>query len=213
MINHPQVVMPRLRGNDNLSRKDELCLGLSVFGNYSTTVIYDIYLGPREVLYFTRLAAVKRVPKVWESELLEHYKNRLEGINTSVKFPVKLGNMGYEILETDKMNIAFTTSYWPRDKLGHGKAKRLSYFLESITTHHLKTQGITHISTSFGPSHLRIAQLKRVGLPIREEVEVDTWLRAMGRGIKNRSNGLEPSDPRPYIDQPKHPLYQAIANL
>ncbi|MDE1824088.1 MAG: hypothetical protein KGH74_02185 [Candidatus Micrarchaeota archaeon] len=121
------------------------------------------------------LISLKRVPKAWKEDLLRHSKEGKAENRLAI-----IGGIQYFGID----EVAMTFSYYPRSKLGKGPAPGLPYFIEAITTHDLKVQGYSHVCTTSGPEPPRVNQLKKVGLPIIVDVEIQEWLKGMGRGIR-----------------------------
>jgi hypothetical protein len=178
----------------NLSQK-ELCLGVTLNKQLDWPVtVCKIFVGTagnfRKPEPNMNLIALKRIPEIWHENLnkfnLSMYGNAIDG-NVTL-----LGTIEYKQRQAKDKNIAFTYRYHPlHGFLGDSKPKGLPYFIEAITTHHLKTTGITHISTSDLANNLRWKQLQRVGLSTETRLEIDEWLRGMGRGIRYHINNKD----------------------
>jgi hypothetical protein len=141
---------------------------------------YSIFMGPKKSFDNINLIALKRVPERWQPNLNEHFAN----YSATRIYPSKVGTINYRIPPTNSGLIAYSVYYYPCRSLETGAARKLPYFIEAITTHHIKTTGISHISTSEGPEVVRIKQLEKVNLPVNEPVPIDRWLMGMGRGIR-----------------------------
>ncbi len=61
--------------------------------------------------------------------------------------------------------------------------RNLGALLEHACVKHLKTQGVTHCSTTPAPEDPRIKSLKKMGLPINTPVPIDEWLAGLERGF------------------------------
>lgn len=78
--------------------------------------------------------------------------------------------------------IANVYHYYPKGESGGG-VKGLGYLLEAICTKHLQKDGITHVIQGGSIRYPRQKQLEKVGLPLREEVPINEWLRKIFRGV------------------------------
>ncbi len=83
------------------------------------------------------------------------------------------------------VKTAVSESYFPKPP-EEKKMKGLGYYVEALCVNHLKKLGVTHVKTSRSPSESRTKQLRKVGLPVNELVEINAWLKAVGKGIKLR---------------------------
>jgi hypothetical protein len=184
----------------NLLRLEELCIGITFYPSSSYGLDgesfrfnnYDIYLGARKNFGIPNpniaygegvrghpLIALKRVPTIWEADLNQYLleKPGIAGIKA-------LGYIEYRLPKEDPLKRAITKTYEPRFYLGQGKASGVPYFIEVLTTYHLKFQGFRHISTTRSPDRLRREQLERATLQVKQPVSIDEWLMGLGRGIK-----------------------------
>ena len=98
-----------------------------------------------------------------------------------------VGYMTYLRMEAGPLGLALSNDYSPRHYLGYKLASKLPYFMEAVATQHLKTLGFTHVSAGIA-SPKRRQQLELVGLSVNRKIggkiEVDEWLRGLGRGIR-----------------------------
>ena len=99
--------------------------------------------------------------------------------------------MGEIIYEEGANGCWMTSAYSPKAWV-RGAAKRLGYFLEILATEHLKSLGVTHISTSSAPELPRIKQLEAAGLPIKIRMPIGEWIAGLKRGL-NRPVSKNPT--------------------
>lgn len=186
--------MPKLRTERGQESRNELSIGVTVYRNEkeeSKFNMYRIYIGPKYALNnrdmypkvrknTDSLIALKRIPNVWEPDL-----------ETAKTVVVNVGYIVYYIPRADPLNTAFTHKYYPRLLIEPGRARKIPYFMESITTKHLKLEGIRYISTTENPDPKRKGQLQDVELPIKERVGIDGWLAGLGKGIRDHIENPE----------------------
>ena len=126
-----------------------------------------------------RLVALKKIPKIWEADMEMHMAhNPLEGSQTA---PV--GYIDYCLSGGVRRNKAVACEYFPREWIGKGVAKGITYYLEAIATSHLQERGVDIINSSSRLKPERIRQLERVGLRGKADTEIGRWLKAMGHGL------------------------------
>lgn len=204
--------MPKIRSEDNLIRSSDLRLAViaersggknSEFSKYYIQVgprkAYGVptpHLGARNAFDDGILVTLKRIPKVWESDLNDHYKQYRISLDSEMVAVAAVGSIEYIIPKADQLRTAFTLRYNPRGCLGRKRATRIPYFLETLTTFHLKIHGIEYISTTKDPDPHRVKQLERVELPVNERVGVNDWLMGLGRGIRSYIEHPEKSELR-----------------
>ncbi len=179
-----EVDRPKLR--DSVG-KDELCLGVITDNTRIVSTRYEVLIGPKgafDMASFTdaHLVSLKTIPSVWKRDLDRYYSFRRD----SYRALSKLGYVVYTFGSSEPdCNKAFVNRYYPKGNLGENRrAINLPYFLEAITTHHMKMEGFEYISTGPHPSYDRIKQLRRIELPLKKYVEIDIWLKNIGRGIR-----------------------------
>jgi hypothetical protein len=175
---------------------------------YLDQIYYQFYLSTARSFNYRKdgelkLISVKQIPYVWSNELIlkvrpwEKYDLFFQ--KSVFNSFCNIGFIGYGTIGS----CAYTGAYYPRVAIGR-IASGLPYFLEAITTWHLKNKGFVEISTSTAwhlkrpafrntqeskrPDDLRIRQLEKVNLPIDEPTSADNWLRGLGRGIKSSIN-------------------------
>ncbi len=94
------------------------------------------------------------------------------------------GSVEYQLFDEQGKKIAVSTWYCPKPE--KKAMKGMGYYLEALCLNHLKKLGVTHVKTSHSPSDDRAEQLRKVGLPTDQPVEIDKWLKALGKGIKSQ---------------------------
>ncbi len=121
------------------------------------------------------------IPQRWQKSMraiAENPKGKIIENNCGIIF----GHINYLV----KRNHACTCSYYPFELLTEEErrgATGLPYLAEFVTTACLQSYGVNSVSTSSSPSPERIRQLRRVGLPVLEEIPIDKWLHGMLGGI------------------------------
>ena len=99
-----------------------------------------------------------------------------------------VGHIFYDISTSGKRIIAVSSGYYPKSLiLNPRETKRVGYYFEWLAVQHLKTLGITHISTTQTPEPPRVRQLSKIGLPIRKEVPIGDWLAGLEHGWKGET--------------------------
>jgi hypothetical protein len=152
----------------------------------SELFFYDFFVGERSNLrerinnrHRNLLIPLKRIPEMWQKDM---------DLFMNGEITKQLGYIDYVLVSEYG---ACTFRYFPRKYLGKGLASGIPYFLEAMTTHHLKNRKFTRISTADITSDNRIDQLKTVGLPTHELTDINEWLKGMGRGIRSKIYGYE----------------------
>lgn len=114
-----------------------------------------------------------------------HYRTVFsKTLDNASKKHVELGHIIYKV----EGKMATSAYYDPFDHVDLSGGK-LGYLLEWLAVRHLKTHGITRVSTTDTPDVPRIAQLRAVGLPVGEPVEISLWLEGMLRGTRAAARG------------------------
>ncbi len=120
-----------------------------------------------------------KIPKRFEKDLVGKYLPR--------NF---IGDIIYE--PTFHPTLMITSAVYPKsgvpgfnaDDPKSRQAKGLGYFLEAMSTQHLKTQGVEYIQTTPYLMQSRRNQLEKVGLPIHTPVPIDSWIKGHLRGVR-----------------------------
>ncbi|MDE1851892.1 MAG: hypothetical protein KGH69_04370 [Candidatus Micrarchaeota archaeon] len=132
---------------------------------------------PPEYIGRLDLVSVKRVPGVWSRDIRSHVMDKAgENGIAPVGYVSYAGTQGFASAET----------YYPRDELSYGSAKRIAYFIEALTANQVRRNGAAFTTAGFEPSDSRKAQLERVGLPSEGATTIREWMRGLGRGIRER---------------------------
>lgn len=180
--------------------------------NFQSYVREDPVFVPRIEQIFNRQSAlelvrVHRAPEQWHADM-----RRLLIYNIGYRImQLEQTYLGHITLMTSKeggRKIAETWDYYPKggfqDEVIESEATRivpgLGYATEWLVLSSLRGQ-ITHVSTVRNPtsewytSKARRRQLERAGLPVREDVPIEEWLRGMLRGYRqSRRKHLEGSE-------------------
>ena len=127
------------------------------------------------------LVGTKRVPEKFVDEIRQVFGDGEK--------PMKIGQIEYCVYDG---HIASSSNYDPKGLRGLlPREKRplrgLGYLLERECLKHFLENphlGITHASTGPSPEHMRVAQLKKVGLPIRKAVPISEWINGLEKGIE-----------------------------
>ena len=135
-----------------------------------------------------RSRPIKPVPEVWDTDLNRVYNAETERYVLEHLYRSKnIGKIEYKFMNLEKDRIATVYDYYPRDHLPNRVASGFPFFLELMTTDHLKDRkGVTHISTSYDPSPSRKEQLDYAGLPSGVILPIDDWRFGLIRGMEKR---------------------------
>lgn len=99
----------------------------------------------------------------------------------------RLGYITYSISGSPPNRKAVSTLYSPKGRLHDAKTPRLGYFLEKLAVEHLKTLGVTQVSTGSDANLARRRQLRAVRLRARTTFHVDDWIAGMDDGRQHHS--------------------------
>jgi hypothetical protein len=162
--------------------------------NVPPKLIYEFVVGDKagfdKITLRLNFVSLKPVPMMWREDLQEYLSKAVEKtggwINRSM---AEVGYITYVRQDYQGTNVAICYHYYPRNHLGRHFARRFPYFMEAISTNHMKYCGSTHVFASSLVSVKRERQLGDVELSTTRNVAIDEWLKGMGRGIKMAKEG------------------------
>ncbi|MCX8174629.1 MAG: hypothetical protein N3E51_00275 [Candidatus Micrarchaeota archaeon] len=118
----------------------------------------------------TFIVASKKVPRAYGA----FWNKLLEG-----KKEAELGSIVWDIAG----NRAISIWYFP--KKNAEMVGGFGYYLDILSCNHLaKEYKVSYVQTTRFPTKERIAQLERVGIPIREPVEMRKYLEGLAKAVR-----------------------------